>query len=91
MVRTTACQFGHGGKIRYRNSCGIGRDHSLDSHAQHDQQNRSAESNRSLQNQTRGKQPESVRALDVAPPASQRNIKGRSDCNQGNQNRCRQP
>ena len=72
-------QFRRDGKIGYGDRGGIGRDHAIDAEAEHDHEQRSTQSNPALEHQIRRQAAESVCALDVSSPASQRNIECGAD------------
>jgi hypothetical protein len=84
-VRDPSCQLGRGRKIGHHDRRRIGRDHSLDAKAQQDHEERSTESNNSFKHKIRGKTTKSVSALNVAPPASQGNVKSCTHCEEGDE------
>ena len=80
-------QFRHCGKVSDRNRRSVRGDHSADTKAQLNAQERSTQPHQSLKNEIGGETIESESALDVASAGSQGNIKGYSNSEQNNQRR----
>lgn len=78
---------GSSSEVGGRNGSRVGCDHSGDTEAQPDQDERSAEPDQCLQNDIHRKPPEAVSALQVTALASERDVECSSNGEQDNENR----